>query len=204
MGGEPCWDPGSHVAELAVTVDGRLIEAGPLTRTIMLHKPVGFACSLDTREAPLVGELLPAPLQRLHPIGRLDRDTSGLLLFTSDGALTQALTHPRRHVWKRYRVTYAGTLVADAVARCTVGMELPRDPRPTLPSRLELHTPGQATLSIPEGRHHQVRRVFVALGGMVIALHRDRIGALELPGDLGPGETRTLDDAALERLFSEG
>jgi len=137
----------------------------------------------------------------IEPAGRLDRDTSGLLICTTDGQLIHRLTNPKRAVWKRYRIGYTGELSAHAVERCASGLSLPDDDRPTLPARLELHGAGEASLHLCEGRYHQVRRMIGALGGEVIRLHRDRIGALELPADLTPGMCRALRPDEEPALF---
>jgi 16S rRNA pseudouridine516 synthase len=109
-------------------------------------------------------------------------------------------------VLKRYRVRYRGKLSHHAVARAAKGIVLDDDPKPTLPALLELEGSdddgvGRATIHLAEGRYHQVRRMFAALGGEVAALHRDRIGSLELPSDLAPGQARALTDAERARLF---
>jgi 16S rRNA pseudouridine516 synthase len=206
VAGVVCRGQGEHVADRPVCVDGELIVVGASEATLILNKPLGYACSHDAAEAPLLEELVPAEYRHLpmEPAGRLDRDTSGLLIVTSEGDLIHSLTNPRRHLEKRYRVGYRGRLSAHAVQRCAKGIELEGDPRPTLPARLELEADGddglqRATLHLHEGRYHQVRRMFAALGGEVVTLHRDRIGMLELPADLAPGSSRLLatDELAL-------
>jgi 16S rRNA pseudouridine516 synthase len=167
---------------------------------------VGTSCSHDLNEAPLVDELLPEEYlgRGLETVGRLDRDTSGLLVMTTDGGLIHRLTHPKRKVGKRYQVTYQGELARDAVARCAEGFclggEEPGDDVPTLPAQLTLNAKGQATLVLQEGRYHQVRRMFGVLGAEVTALHRDRIGQLDLPADLLPGMIRPATADELARL----
>ena len=172
---------------------------------VLLHKPVGHACSHDAREAPLVGDLLSEPLRRraLRIAGRLDRATSGLLVLTTDGDLVHRLTHPGRKVPKRYRIRYEGDLATDAVERCRSGLLLGADDRPTRPAELVLDGPGSATLVLREGRTHQVRRMIRALGARVVSLHRDRVGLLDLPADLAPGDWRPLERAERALLLSE-
>ena len=189
-------------ATAAVAVDGQVIAGEPPPGTLLLHKPTGCACSHDPREAPLVYDLLPPAWARLgfESAGRLDRDTSGLLVLSRDGALIHALTAPRRRHGKRYRIAYAGTLAADAIAQVAAGLRLDGEAQPTLPAELDVAAPGRATLILHEGRFHQVRRMIAALGGTVTALHRDRIGALDLPGDLGPGQVRAARADELARL----
>ncbi len=203
--GEVCREAARPIGEEPVTLDGEPVESPTALRDFVLHKPTGFACSHDPRESPLVGELLPGALARrpLRIAGRLDRATSGLLVLTIDGDLVHALAHPTRKVPKRYRIRFVGELVADAVERCAEGFALPGDSRPTRPAELRLTGPGEATIVLREGRTHQVRRMIRVLGGEVVDLHRDRIGAFELPPDLEPGDLRPLASDEREALLSE-
>jgi 16S rRNA pseudouridine516 synthase len=208
LGGAVCHDQGEHVAEREVRVDGALVAVGVTSATLLLHKPLGFACSHDEREAPLLEQLIPAEFRHLalEPAGRLDRDTSGLLVVTSEGDLIHLLTNPRRHLPKRYRIGYRGMLSSHAVERCAKGIVMEGDPRPTLPALLSLEGAagdlGRATLVLEEGRYHQVRKMIAALGGEVATLHRDRIGGLDLPLDLAPGQARVITAAEQELLLS--
>jgi 16S rRNA pseudouridine516 synthase len=203
VGGAVCRNQAEQLRGRPVTVRGRIVECGPEEATLLVHKPLGLACSHDPHEAPLLESLYPADLAHLpiEPAGRLDRDTSGLLICTTDGQLIHSLTNPKRTIWKRYRIGYRGELSAHAVERCAKGLVLPDDERPTLPATLELHEPGTASLHLREGRYHQVRRMIGALGGEVTHLHRDRIGALELPADLLPGFCRALRADEQAMLF---
>jgi len=140
----------------------------------------------------------------LQTAGRLDRDTTGLIILTIDGRLQLSITAPARALWKRYRIRYHGRLGSDAPARVAGCLQLPEEERPCLPARLALDGEdadgcGLATLELCEGRHHQVKRMVRALGGQPVGLHRDRIGGLTLPADLAPGELRVL--RADERLL---
>jgi 16S rRNA pseudouridine516 synthase len=208
IAGVVCHDQGEHVAEREVRVDGELVAVGATSATLLLHKPLGVACSHDEREAPLLEELIPAEFRHLalEPAGRLDRDTSGLLVVTSEGDLIHLLTNPRRHLPKRYRIGYRGTLSSHAVERCAKGSVMEGDPRPTLPAALTLEAPAggleRATLVLEEGRYHQVRKMIAALGGEVVTLHRDRIGGLDLPAELAPGQARVIAPAEQELLLS--
>jgi 16S rRNA pseudouridine516 synthase len=198
-------DPAQRVGDAPVAVDGRLIAPLPERIDLLLHKPAGCACSRDPREAPLVHGLLPAMVAALvEPAGRLDRDTTGLLILTSDGTLNHRLTGPRHEIPKRYRVQYAGALPADAVAQCAAGLSIDGGGA-CLPARLVVDETtaagGRATLILHEGRHHQVKRMFAALGATIVALHRDRVGALELPADLAPGDCRPLTAGEREQLL---
>jgi 16S rRNA pseudouridine516 synthase len=198
---------GQHVGQARVTVHGIEVPVGILSATLLLHKPLGYACSHDEAERPLVDELIPPAYAHLglNTAGRLDRDTSGLLLFTDDGALIHRLTSPKLHRSKRYRIVYSGTLSSHAIERTAKGLHLADDPIPCLPARLRLEDDApdglhQATLILDEGRYHQVRRMIAELGGHVERLHRDRIGGLDLPADLAPGEAREITPEELELL----
>jgi 16S rRNA pseudouridine516 synthase len=206
----PCRDQARQLRGDAVCVDGVVIAVGVSAATLLLNKPLGHACSHDPAEAPLIEELIPAAYHHLalEPAGRLDRDTGGLLVLTSQGALIHALTNPRRHLAKRYRILYSGTLTSHAVARCAKGMLLDGDTKPTLPAELILEPSApaghsRATLILHEGRYHQVRRMVAALGGEVQALVRDRIGGLDLPGDLVPGMMREISAAEHALLLQD-
>ncbi len=207
MDGRTQSDPAASVTG-KIVVDGEPVEAPPDGLWAILHKPVGYACSHDPAEAPLVDELLPDVFRRLGAefAGRLDRDTSGLLVVTTDGALIQRLTHPKRHVTKRYRAEIEGVLAPDTVARFQSGILLDGDDAPTLPAGIDIRGEGptiEAVVRLREGRYHQVRRMVAACGGRVLRLHRDGIGAFDLPEDLAPGEWRHLDDEAIARLLKD-
>ncbi len=211
VAGAVCKEFQRHLADEVVCVDGTPVERGPSEATLILHKPVGLACSHDEAEAPLVESLIPERYRALPMewAGRLDRDTSGLLIVTSDGQLIHRLTNPKKHLPKRYRIAYSGTLSADAVQRCASGITLEGDPRPTLPAELTLEPAGadglgRATMILHEGRYHQVRRMVAACGGEVVRLHRDRIGGLDLPADLPAGASREITADELQLLMTSG
>ncbi|MEP6967418.1 MAG: pseudouridine synthase [Pseudomonadota bacterium] len=171
----------------------------PAPLTLMLHKPLGVVCSHREAGRSLY-ELLPARWRARDPvlssIGRLDADTTGLLLITDDGALLHRIISPRNHVGKRYHVTLDRPLKGDEAALFSAGtLVLEGDSAPLAPAELQPLSPTTAHLTITEGRYHQVRRMFAAAGNRVVALHRDRIGALDLPGDLAPGAFRRIGDA---------
>src|SRR5581483_2530466 len=153
-------------------------------------------CSHEEREGPTVYSLLPARWRRRNPavtsIGRLDRDTSGLLLLTDQSALVHQLTAPKHKVPKTYRATLDRDVPADAVARFAAGtLQLEGEAKPCAPATLVLTSPRAAELTITEGRYHQVRRMFAALGATVVTLHRVHFGDLEL-GDTPSGGWREL------------
>jgi len=207
--GVVCREPATRIAGQSVVLEDAAVERPGGTRDFLFHKPVGLSCSRDPREAPLVFDLLEPVLDaatRRRPLqiaGRLDRATSGLLVLTSDGDFLHRLTHPTKKLPKRYRVGYRGELPADAIARCAEGILLEGEAKPTRPAALSLDGSGRATLVLREGRTHQVRRMFRALGCFVESLHRDRIGDLELPPDLEPGRLRPLAAAERELLSSD-
>jgi len=190
---------------------GGLLELPPRDLHVVLNKPVGHACSRDGREAPLIYELLPERWRPwLESAGRLDRGSSGLLICSTEGDFIHRLIHPARKLHKRYRVRYRGTLPRDAVRRCAEGLRLPDTHKEivTRPALLELQADdeagfGRATLTIHEGRYHQVRRMFRALRCQVHELHRDRIGGLDLPADLPPGRCRELRAEETTALFRD-
>lgn len=192
--GEVCLDAQRRIRDEHVSLGERPVVSPADEIDLLMHKPTGVACSRDEREAPLVYDLLDDRLRRrgLRIAGRLDRATSGLLVLTVDGDLVHRLTHPTRKLPKRYRVHFTGRLAPDAVERCREGIVLQGDPRPTRPADLLVEAEGRATLMLREGRTHQVRRMFRALGAKVVALHRDRLGGLDLPPDLAPGDFRPL------------
>ncbi|KRS21634.1 16S rRNA pseudouridylate synthase [Alishewanella sp. WH16-1] len=183
-----------------VELDGEPLQLiGP--RYIMLHKPAGYVCANDDPEHPIVFTLLDEPLvERLHTVGRLDLDTTGLLLLTDDGQWSHRLTSPKHHVAKTYRVWTADPIPADAIAQFAAGVMLRGEKEPTKPAQLELVATHEALLTIHEGRYHQVKRMFAAIGNKVERLHRERIGALQLPVELAEGEYRSLNEEEIRLL----
>ncbi|MEO8926808.1 MAG: pseudouridine synthase [Caulobacteraceae bacterium] len=178
----------------------------PAPLTLILHKPAGVVCS--HREAGRsVYELLPPRWRRRDPllstIGRLDVDTTGLILITDDGPLLHKIIAPRSHVAKRYHVTLDRPLEgheAGLFAAGTLALESETDPLAS--AVLEPLSATTCRLTVSEGRYHQVRRMFAAVGNHVTALHRDRIGALDLPVDLPPGRFRILSDEEKAAVFA--
>lgn len=200
-------------AKVAVTPDlpQRMTVAGqpldpPAPLTLLMHKPLGVVCS--HREAGRsVYELLPHRWRAREPglstIGRLDKETSGLLLITDDGPFLHRVISPRSHVPKRYLATLDRPLRGDEAAIFAAGdLLLEGEKEPLAPAILEPLTAVTAFLTITEGRYHQVRRMFAAVGNHVAALHRDRIGGLVLPDDLPLGGWRTLSVAEQELIFA--
>lgn len=172
---------------------------------LMLHKPVGYTCSMKD-PGRIVFDLLPPRFRLRSPalstVGRLDRDTSGLLLLTDDGQLLHRIIAPKSKLAKVYLVTLAEDLRGDEVATFASGtLMLDEEKTPLLPAEFALLGPRQARLTLHEGRYHQVRRMFAAVGNHVQALHRERIGGLTL-GELPAGEWRALDEGERARLFA--
>lgn len=198
---------------IAITTDlptRMIIDGEPLDPLpgimIVLHKPLGVTCS-HKEDGPLVYQLLPPRWRDRDPaissVGRLDKETSGILLMTDDGALLHRIIAPKRHVAKRYRVDLARPLNGDEADVFGAGsLMLQSDDKPLLPAQFEPLSERSGLLTLHEGRYHQVRRMFAAVGNHVEALHRDQIGGLGLPHDLSAGEWRLLNMAEVARIFA--
>lgn len=169
---------------------------------VMLHKPAGHECSRQPRHHPSVLSLLPPPLQRrgVQPVGRLDEDTTGLLLITDDGGLIHRLTHPRRHVAKIYEVGTVHPVEEAQVAALLAGVLLHDDPVRARASSCERTGESSLRMGITEGRYHQVKRMVAAAGNRVQTLHRSAFGALSLAPELAPGQWRWLQPQELALL----
>lgn len=192
-----------HVDPARVRVDGEPLDPSP-SIVIMLHKPVGYTCSTQDR-SELIYDLLPPRFRLRSPvlasIGRLDRDTSGLLLMTDDGVLLHRITHPKSHLKKIYEATLARDLRGHEAEIFASGkLMLESERTPLAPAALEVLGPRQARLTLTEGRYHQVRRMFAAVGNHVEALYRPQIGGLALD-DLSTGRWRLLTPEDMKRLF---
>jgi 16S rRNA pseudouridine516 synthase len=193
--GEAVDDPGAKAAAADVRVDGEPLDH-PDGLLLLLHKPLGLVCSHDEREGPNVYSLLPARWRARNPavtsVGRLDKDTSGLLLLTDQSALVHRLTSPKHKVPKVYRATLDRELPDSVETTFASGtLMLDGEKEPCAPAELRRLGPREAEVTLTEGRYHQVRRMFAACGATVLALHRERFGALTL-GDLPAGAWREL------------
>lgn len=172
---------------------------------IMVHKPCGVTCS--RKEAGgLIYDLLPDRWRIRDPalstVGRLDKETSGLLLMTDDGDLLHRIISPKSNVPKRYIVTLDRPLTGNEGAVFASGdMMLEGEHKPLLPAELEVTGEHSAILTLHEGRYHQVRRMFAAIGNHVTVLHRDRVGGLALPDDLAAGEIRIMTEVEIAVVF---
>ncbi|SDJ80257.1 pseudouridine synthase [Billgrantia gudaonensis] len=166
-------------------------------RYVMLHKPTGVECTARRGLYPRAVDLIDLPkAERLQAVGRLDVDTTGLVLLTDDGQWSHRVTAPRRRCPKTYRASLARPLEGGALARAIAdfheGILLDGETSPTRPAELEPLSSREVRLTIHEGRYHQVRRMFAAIGNHVEALHRESIGELALDTALAPGEWREL------------
>ncbi len=166
---------------------------------LMMHKPAGYECSRKPRHHPSVLGLLPAPLRArdVQPIGRLDEDTTGLLLFTDDGALIHKLTSPKWHVPKVYRVGCADAVTPQQVERLLDGVVLHDDPLPVRAAACAATGERELRLTLTEGKYHQVKRMVAAAGNHVAALQRVEFGGLLLPAELRPGQWRWVERQAI-------
>jgi len=182
-----------------VELDGKPLARQPLAY-VLLHKPAGVVTTAsDPNGRPTVVELVSDHKTRLVPVGRLDADTTGALLLTNDGDLAHRLAHPRYEVEKIYEAEVEGEPSDDALRQLEQGVEL--DDGRTAPARARRLAPSRIELEIHEGKKHQVKRMLAALGHPVVRLHRGRYAGLTLKG-LGPGESRELTGAEVERLRS--
>ena len=176
-----------------------------VSAVVLLHKPAGYECSAKPRHHPSVMLLLPAPLRQrgVQAVGRLDEDTTGLLLLTDDGTLIHRLTSPKWHVPKIYEVQTRHPVDAEQVQRLCAGVVLHDDPLPARAAACAIIGTHQARMTLTEGRYHQVKRMWAAVGNRVDGLHRSRFGRLALDADLRPGAWRFLQASELALLLPE-
>ncbi|MEA1065506.1 16S rRNA pseudouridine(516) synthase RsuA [Apirhabdus apintestini] len=178
-----------------VAFDGSVLaqQSGP--RYFMLNKPQGYVCATEDPDHPTILYFLDEPVaHELHAAGRLDIDTTGLVLMTDDGQWSHRITSPRHRCDKTYRATLDAPITEEAARSVQQGVQLNGEKSLTLPATLEILTPTEVRLTISEGRYHQVKRMFAAVGNHVQALHRERIGAICLDETLAPGEYRALTE----------
>lgn len=177
-----------------VTLDGTPV-ATPAPRYLMLHKPEGVVCARTDSDQPCAMDLITSNhKQGLQIVGRLDKDTTGLLLLTDDGQWNHRITAPNRRCPKTYRVTTAETFAPDTAERLAAGLHLRNEKHPTLPAQFEALDSHSALVTVCEGRYHQVKRMFAALGNRVVGLHRHSVGGIALDPQLAPGDWRPLTD----------
>ena len=187
-------------------VDGQPLD--PIAGLVMLlNKPLGMTCSRK-EDGALVYDLLPDRWKRRDPaistVGRLDKQTTGLLLLTDDGDLLHRIISPRRHVAKVYRAGLARPLTGgEGEVFAAGGLVLEGEAKPLAPAELEVLSPTQVRLTVTEGRYHMVRRMFAAVGNHVETLHRERMGGLVLPDGLAPGQWQLLTPLEIDLIFED-
>ncbi|MBR3764828.1 MAG: rRNA pseudouridine synthase [Clostridia bacterium] len=197
-------DPGKQVDErsAALTLQGQPLD-GRLTRHVMLHKPAGLLTAARDKKQPTVMDLLPEAYASIGcmPVGRLDKDTTGLLLLTTDGELNHRLLAPGRHVDKTYRAQVDGELTQAHVEAFAAGLHLfDFDAQPAL---LEIIAPDTGLVTVHEGKFHQIKRMFSTVGREVTALHRLTFGSLTLDPALSEGQWRELTEDELAALYND-
>lgn len=204
-------DAGARIA-VDATLPERLTIRGvpvdpPAPLVLLMHKPLGVVCS-HKEDGEKIYDLLPRRWRLRDPglstVGRLDKDTSGLILITDDGDFLHRVISPKRHVPKTYLATLDRALTGSEGEIFAAGtLMLDSEEKPLLPAKLDVVDARTARLTITEGRYHQVRRMFAAVGNHVVTLHRERIGGIVLPDDLAPGQHRILPAAEAERVFAD-
>ncbi|HSW09049.1 pseudouridine synthase [Aquabacterium sp.] len=191
VGGATVSDPGeTFMADgLGIEVEGRPWVCHDLA-LVLLHKPAGYECSQKPSAWPSVMLLLPAALRRrgLQPVGRLDQDTTGLLLLTDDGGLIHRFTSPKKQVPKVYEISTDRPVDARQVEQLLFGVMLDDEPMPVRAEGCEITGTHALRLTLVQGKYHQVKRMVAAVGNHVTALHRSSFGKLVLPTDLAPGQ----------------
>lgn len=199
--GDVVKDAGFKVtSDMQVCLEGEPISLVGV-RYIMLNKPVDTICSTIDEVYPSVLSLLDVPKpDTLHIAGRLDADTTGLVLITSDGQWSHKVTSPKKECGKRYLVQLAEPVDADLVALFAQGIELRNEDGMTKPAILDIIEPQLVRLTITEGKYHQVKRMFAAVGNHVVGLHRESVGGIELDSALALGEWRYLTDAEVAAI----
>jgi 16S rRNA pseudouridine516 synthase len=188
-----------------MAVDGEPLDPLP-GLVVVMNKPLGVTCS-HKEAGPLVYRLLPDRWRLRDPaistVGRLDKETSGLLLLTDDGALLHKIISPKKNIAKIYRAELDRPLRGDeGETFASGGLLLDGDDKQLAPAKLAPLGPKEALLTLHEGRYHQARRMFAAVGNHVVKLHREALGGLALDATLAPGEFRLLDSAGVARIFA--
>ncbi|MDE9569308.1 16S rRNA pseudouridine(516) synthase RsuA [Xenorhabdus bovienii] len=176
-----------------VAYEGSVLEQLDGSRYFMLNKPQGYVCSTDDPTNPTILYFIDEPVaHKLYSAGRLDIDTTGLVLLTDDGQWSHRITSPKHHCEKTYLVTLEYPISDDTEMKFLAGVQLNGEKTLTKPAKLEIIEPHRVRLSISEGRYHQVKRMCAAVGNHVVELHRERVGQICLDSTLEPGEYRAL------------
>ncbi|WP_432454224.1 pseudouridine synthase [Agarivorans sp. QJM3NY_29] len=179
-----------------ILLNGNPLKTRPF-RYIMMHKPAGTICSnIDEVYPSLFNYLDLENVAELHIVGRLDVDTTGMVLISDDGRWSFNITRPSQHCSKVYRVGLSKKITEDARSLFKRGIQLQGEPQLTLPAHLELITPTEVLLSLTEGKFHQVKRMFAAVGNRVLSLHREKIGEVSL--DIKTGQWRDLTNDEIQ------
>ena len=203
VNGAPVTDPSASCnTEAALTLHRQHID-GRLTRHVMLHKPAGLLTAARDKKQPTVMDLLPESYAAIGcmPVGRLDKDTTGLLFLTTDGELNHRLLSPTRHVDKTYLAQVDGNLTGSDVQAFAAGLQL--SDFEAKPALLEIVAPTVGRVTVQEGKFHQVKRMFSAVGKEVVRLHRESFGSLMLDPALPEGQWRELTDDELRSLYAD-
>lgn len=210
LDGKPLKDAGARIA-VDATLPERMTIRGvpvdpPAPLVLMMHKPLGVVCS-HKEDGEKIYDLLPRRWRLRDPalstVGRLDKETSGLILITDDGDFLHRVISPKRHVPKTYLAKLDRPMNGSEGETFASGtLMLEGEEKPLLPAKLEVVDEHTARLTITEGRYHQVRRMFAAVGNHVVDLHRENIGGIALPSDLEPGQHRILPAAEAEKVFA--
>lgn len=200
-GEKPCGPETEVPPGTEITLDGKTVDTR-LDRWVMMNKPAGVLTAAEDRRQKTVMDLLPPLYAALGcmPVGRLDKDTTGLLLLTTDGALAHRLIDPKSHVDKTYVARVEGVLTAEDAAAFAAGV--PLKDFTALPAKLEILAPDTGRVTVWEGKYHQVKRMFAARGKPVAALERVSFGTLTLDGALLPGQYRELNAEETARLYA--
>jgi 16S rRNA pseudouridine516 synthase len=200
--GQNCREPAQEVSRFAnVTCQGQTLQSGYTAHYLMLYKPAGILSATTDNTHKTVMDLVDAGrYPDLHIAGRLDRASTGLILLTNDGQWSRALTEPASEKPKVYRVTTAYDFSPDTVDRFAAGIWFEYEQLTTRPAKLEPLSGCVARLTIHEGRYHQIKRMFHAVGNRVVALHREQIGDIRLDCALAPGDYRPLSQQEINSV----
>ncbi|WP_372996494.1 pseudouridine synthase [Marinobacter sp.] len=195
-----CRDPAADVDRFSnVVLDGEILQQAEPCHYLMLHKPAGFlSATFDDTHRTVMELIAPKLRPDLHIAGRLDRASTGLLILTNDGRWSRQLTEPRIKIPKVYRVSTAHPISPETCQRFAEGIWFEFEQLTTSPALLDILAPHEARVTIYEGRYHQVKRMFHAVGNRVTALHRERMGKILLDQSLCEGEYRALTSDELD------